>query len=84
MASRTRGRLSAFLVEFGEAFGEAGVVGVDGMAGHIVDRDVVEADVDRFGDADAGVERWGDAAGLIPADLAGDRAADVERPLIVS
>lgn len=43
---------------------------VEGAAWGVLDGEVVEADVQRLGDADGGVEAWGDAAVLVAADLA--------------
>lgn len=39
-----------------------------GRRGDVVDEEVVDGDVERFGDADDGVEGWGDAAVLVAAD----------------
>ena len=63
----------------GEAFGEAVVFDVEGSARDVVDREVVEADVERLGDPVGGVERRGDAPVVVAADLVGVAGAGALR-----
>lgn len=76
--------LAVGVVEFcegGEAFGEAMVVDVQRAAGLVVEDEVVEADVEGLGQAGDGVQRRGDAAVFVAADLAGVGGADTLREL---
>ena len=59
------------MVEVGEAVAEAGVGCVQGPSGGGVDDEVVQGDVEGFGDADQGVQGRGDAPVFVSGDLAG-------------
>lgn len=57
--------------------------GVQGAAGDVVDEQVVDGDVECFGDADDGVQGWCDLAGLVAADalrVGADLAAEGSGP----